>query len=427
MNTFLIVLTDKYPYGNGETFIENERCYWNFFTHVFIVPVLVRKEDVTRKNFLLSANETLITSYDEKPNLITAIKNIFGTFSIYSYCQEINEIRKKKKISVDNLRCLLLIGILTNLRINRIEQKIKELLTESKNNSNSVKVLLYSYWMYEPALVAAGIKKNYINSRFITRAHGYDLYEERHKNNYIPYRELILDQADAIYPISENGRRYLSERYKGVYDQKISVERLGTIKLFDEKKNKRNSKMLVMASCSNMVRLKRIDRIINTLRLFDQEVKWYHFGDGELMETLKAQSLSLPNNIQVHFMGRVPNQEVQKFYSVHHIDVFLNVSETEGIPVSIMEVQSYGIPVVATDVGGTSELINDGVNGVLIKKDFTNEELVSAINRVVANGEAYRDGARKKWITMSNAKSVYNSLFQKEYDTIVHEADISKE
>ena len=44
------------------------------------------------------------------------------------------------------------------------------------------------------------------------------------------------------------------------------------------------------------------------------------------------------------------------------VDLFLTVSANEGIPVSIMEAQSFGIPVIATDVGGISEIVNN-VNG----------------------------------------------------------------
>ena len=48
---------------------------------------------------------------------------------------------------------------------------------------------------------------------------------------------------------------------------------------------------------------------------------------------------------------------------------YVNLSTSEGIPVSIMEAMSYGIPVVATDVGGTSEAVVTGRSGLLIGVD----------------------------------------------------------
>lgn len=48
------------------------------------------------------------------------------------------------------------------------------------------------------------------------------------------------------------------------------------------------------------------------------------------------------------------NQLVYDFYRNNDVDVFVNLSESEGIPVSIIETISFGVPVVATDVGGNS-------------------------------------------------------------------------
>ena len=64
-----------------------------------------------------------------------------------------------------------------------------------------------------------------------------------------------------------------------------------------------------------------------------------------------------------------------KEYGMQKFDLFLNVSSSEGLPVSIMEAQSKGIVVIATDVGGTSEIIHDRVNGFLLNKDFKVQDL----------------------------------------------------
>ena len=53
----------------------------------------------------------------------------------------------------------------------------------------------------------------------------------------------------------------------------------------------------------------------------------------------------------------------------------MNVSESEGIPVSIMEASSFGIPVIATNVGGVGEIVENGYNGLLLNKDFLNRDL----------------------------------------------------
>ena len=62
-----------------------------------------------------------------------------------------------------------------------------------------------------------------------------------------------------------------------------------------------------------------------------------------------------------------------------------------------MEAQSYGIPAIATDVGGTHEIVYDGVNGLLLKKDFSDEELLKAISIVFSNIESFQMESIEVW------------------------------
>ncbi len=81
--------------------------------------------------------------------------------------------------------------------------------------------------------------------------------------------------------------------------------------------------------------------------------------------------------IKYRLCGRVDNSEILKYYGENRIDCFAHVSSAEGLPVSIMEAESAGIPIVATNVGGTAEMI-DG-NGVLLPADPSADEIASAI------------------------------------------------
>ena len=81
------------------------------------------------------------------------------------------------------------------------------------------------------------------------------------------------------------------------------------------------------------------------------------------------------------------------------VDLFLNVSEYEGVPVSVMEAQSFGIPVIATAVGGTPEIVNEE-NGFLLPENPSQDEIASAIYDVVTNKEKWekkRMLSRKNW------------------------------
>lgn len=413
MDNTLIILTDKYPYGNGETYVETERPYWSKFEHVYICPVLVRKEDKVRESFSAMPHETVISTVDYKPGVLSAIFGIIGSIGISDYFQELKTLRKSGRLSLENVRILFFMGILSNLRIKRIEKAIMPLLGSKKNENR----LLYSYWMYEPAIVGTGLVSKLGCDRFISRVHRYDLYEELEKTGYLPFRERVLKGLDKLYSISDDGVRYFSEHYDGRYDEKICISRLGTVRKYEVYKEEK-SKETVIVSCSNLIPVKRVSLIIDALKNYNMPLSWYHFGDGVLRNELENQVKTLPANVHTHLMGFTLNDDIQKFYSEHYIDAFVNVSSSEGVPVSIMEAQSYGLPVIATDAGGTGELVHDGENGVLLKVDFSNDDLIRAVGEVVHEGRRYRDGAIETWKRMSDSQRICNEFFDQETQII---------
>jgi glycosyltransferase involved in cell wall biosynthesis len=89
------------------------------------------------------------------------------------------------------------------------------------------------------------------------------------------------------------------------------------------------------------------------------EVNFLMAGGGELFDETKVNA---PKNVLL--LGWVDAAEV-----IPAADVFLSTSLNEGIPYSLIEVQSCGIPIVAVNSGAISELITDGVSGVLSKPE----------------------------------------------------------
>jgi len=409
----LIVLTDKYPYGVGETFIEPERKQWNRFDQVFICPVLAKEDDKIRTKFIPESNETVIKTFDSKPGMSDIMRSFFGPFTL---SEMVDEIKTRKDIAlVSRSKLVLALTVYTNLRVQRIYEAISK---EIGNTDSSNKALIYSYWMFEPALVAIGLKRKLKYGRAISRAHGYDVYKERHINSYIPFRKNVFEEIESIYSISESGRNYLCSEFNGQYVSKIELSRLGTEKKYPDYNEINESRGITIVSCAYLVPLKRVHLIAEALKLSTKDVTWIHFGDGDLLEDLKKKVKELPSNIKVFLMGSVYNEEIQKFYSTHYIDAFINVSETEGIPVSIMEAQSYGIPVIATDVGGTSELVVNGENGILLAKDFNAGDLLVALDTVIANGNKFRKHAKTTWLEKSSAEKNYREFFDCEIERL---------
>ena len=103
-----------------------------------------------------------------------------------------------------------------------------------------------------------------------------------------------------------------------------------------------------------------------------------------------------------------------EFYQKHSINLFINVSTTEGVPVSIMEALSFGIPVFATNVGGSSELVNKNV-GKLLDVNFDVLTVSKELdNFLELNGNAlkvYRDNAYQQYKDLADAEKNYNEFY----------------
>lgn len=87
-------------------------------------------------------------------------------------------------------------------------------------------------------------------------------------------------------------------------------------------------------------------------------------GDGNYRPELEEKvRLSLSNSVE--FTGEVPRFKVFELLRVS--DIFVNPSYSEGLPTTVLEAASVGLPIIATDVGGTREIVTHGVSGLLYR------------------------------------------------------------
>jgi glycosyltransferase involved in cell wall biosynthesis len=112
------------------------------------------------------------------------------------------------------------------------------------------------------------------------------------------------------------------------------------------------------------------------------DVKFILVGDGEkkneiikLIDTLKLNS---------HFILTGYVEDVRPILS--KLSVFVLATHSEGMPVSVIEAMSFGLPVIGSNIGGIPDIITDGENGILIKPDDYNQ-LASAIIDLLENRE----------------------------------------
>lgn len=399
----LILLTNGYPYGTWETYLETETKYYGkYFDHICVISLQVRKEHRNIKRAFPNNNFDNCR-IDYKPRYVYFL-NSYRVLTDLNFYKEILKLFKEKRFTVGRLIRLIVF-------ITRSHYEASQALCYLSKIGVKEEGLIYSYRLEYQPYVAMLIQKKYPGYRIIARGHGADLFEWRNKDDYIPLREKILAHMDKVYLIAEDGKKYLASKYPNQAN-KMEVSRLGTND-YGFPAIKRKKGRISVVSCSVVNSIKRVDLIVKALATIkDIEVKWTHFGDGPLIDEIKLLcNQLLPQNIHTDFRGFVRNENVLNEYKTGNYQLFLNVSSSEGVPVSIMEVLSFGIPCIATAVGGTGEIIEDRKGGILLHSDFNIDELAEGIRYFAEMGEIeyqkYRIDAKESWNDKYSAEINY--------------------
>lgn len=130
-----------------------------------------------------------------------------------------------------------------------------------------------------------------------------------------------------------------------------------------------------------VARHKKQIQLLGALQFIDRPVHVLFVGIEATPELTSAQNRWAINH-KVHFVGSVDNESV-----LHHYPLFtMNVlpSTIEGLSQALLESMALGVPVIATNVGGNSELIQDGVNGLLFENGDI-DTLAKHIDQLIAN------------------------------------------
>ena len=137
------------------------------------------------------------------------------------------------------------------------------------------------------------------------------------------------------------------------------------------------------------------------------------------MEGLKEMVSSSDNlNVTIELRGWSDNQKILDFYKNNLVNVFINLSSSEGVPVSIMEAMSFGIPILATDVGGTSEVVENNKNGFLLDIETPLDEVARVLKLFFNKDTSEKFSAGSKEIFSKKCKS--NTNFKQFANKLLH-------
>jgi len=371
-NKILYLFTAQFPYGvANETFLETEILYLSkAFRKVYIIPL--SKSGYLRQvpTNVLVKDWVIDCSNSKTKRFFSLLKNpILVSKLIFS---EIKDKGFAKTMS--NLYTLFQYAAY-QLPVS------KQLIHNFKSVEDTSNCILYSYWFCEYPLAIIVANKRTINAPFVARAHRYDLYDEEHKVG-IPFRMWKIKNTEKIFLISKHGIEYLKRKTPDNYHHKYQISYLGVEEGKPIYTNAEKKERLIV-SCSRVVDFKRVDMIPDLLGKLKYNIRWVHFGDGDDFEKVKRKAELLPDNIKIEFRGNVSNTEIYNFYSNNYVDLFISSSSSEGLPVSMMEAQSFGIPIVSFPVGGVTEIVVEKETGFLLNNNFTINQNINILEEAL--------------------------------------------
>lgn len=398
----LFLYTTDFPYGYGESFLENELpVLVEHFHKVWVIPFNPYqgyKRELPHGAELLEIPHHSPSSY--------------GLKALLQNCPLLVRVLLAETRKGRSSFHLTRIRYFKNNLLHKKEEaeKLHRILSEKVRSEKAVH---YSYWFNNRVMELSLLKDGGKIGPWVTRTHRHDLYRECAKEGFFPYRSFQMKEVDRVYPVSQQGKRHLDAEFPSQSD-KIGVSYLG---VHDKGISPVEGKEKVnrVVTCCDFRPVKRGELMVRILsHLKDLPIEWVHFGEGEEFEMVKglAREGLEGGKLQYEFQGKKSNQEILRYYQDLPVHLLLNVSSSEGLPVSMMEAISFGIPVIGTAVGGVPELVTKRT-GELLPPNPEASETANTIRTFLqekAMDQAFRKGVRKFWAEHFDAEKNYREF-----------------
>ena len=209
--------------------------------------------------------------------------------------------------------------------------------------------------------------------------------------------------ADAITVVSKSEQKLIEDSIGSLLKDKIQVVYNGSTKKdFTPVKKPKNT--IVIGSTSRMVKIKGLPEVIEAFRgLKQRNVELWLLGDGPERKKLEKMA---QGDTRIKFLGH----QAQQYDYIAAFDLFVLASHTEGFSVSLIEAAMFELGIVATEIGGNPELVEDGTTGLLVPA-HSPKELQKAFEKLLEDEKLRKRLAK-------NARELFESSF--DFEVIVN-------
>lgn len=254
--------------------------------------------------------------------------------------------------------------------------------------------LIHAHWVLPQGLVAV-IAKLFYKVPVITTAHGGDAFALR-GSLMGRLKRFVLRRSDAW---TSNTRATSNAFRQDFLPPKLHIIPMGVdVKHFHSgqrvslrRKLPKNEFLILFVG--RLVEKKGVDDLLSALSLLPPELRcrttsWV-VGDGECRTRLQKYAESLGISDKTRFWGHISNHLLPNFYAAADLFVVPSIEtasgDTEGQGVVLLEAFAARLCVVATRIGGISEVVTEGVTGILVQPQNP-QQLAAAMENLLRNG-----------------------------------------
>lgn len=241
---------------------------------------------------------------------------------------------------------------------------------------------------------------------FITTLHGTDITIVGNDRSFLPITKFSIEQSDGVTAIS----RYLKQRTLEEFDIKKPIEVIPNFVNCDLYCRKDDPKLRaewapngepILMHLSNFRPVKRLTDVVEIFALVHEKIraKLVLIGDGPDRGAAEYIVRKKKLSKDVHFLGK----QDHVYELLAQADLFLLPSDMESFGLAALEAMACEVPVVASDIGGLTEVVEHGVDGYLHEPRNVDEaakyalDILSRSDRGREMGQIARVNARKKY------------------------------
>jgi glycosyltransferase involved in cell wall biosynthesis len=339
------------------------------FDYINIIPL--KWDSKFKENYI--NRENLNYDFSLSQNLFqikTIIKILFKIIFCKILWHEIFNIKKKflKKVSI--------------ILKERILAENTYLWVKNKKKEIPNKEIFYSYWSNHTLLSFYLLKRENIINKCFARTLGSDLNGFIPNDDFVAFKKLKFQMLDFLIILNEGQREKLKTE-KLINDDKVIKCYQGiNLQIFKEKQ--KLDKKIHILSCGQLIYVKNTLQIVNFIQAFSKEAKDYEIiytciGNGpDFVNVKKAAELKL-KQIKFNLIEKVPN--LIDFLKKNQIDLYINLSRSEGMSFAVMEAMSFSIPIICSKIPGNTEIVNNS-NGYVLHS-YENVDINNLIKNIL--------------------------------------------